>query len=191
MDDIEILNKQLPPGIKAVPTVHGVRFTVRTSFKGKKESLGTFTSQDAAIRALVEYKIKKSYTTAANNVADIVTHTMASMHARKQQAVQEEKRKTPLASQIEALHEYLTTVGSAAIGDGVTPITITNADDTITQICSEAVSAVFFEMFGMMPEGASKKAKKSMSQAGMLDGGNDDDRFASFFGSSNEEASDF
>jgi hypothetical protein len=183
MDDIEILNKQLPPGIKAVPTVHGVRFTVRTSFKGKKESLGTFTSQDAAIRALVEYKIKKSYTT--------VTHTMASMHARKQQAVQEEKRKTPLASQIEALHEYLTTVGSAAIGDGVTPITITNADDTITQICSEAVSAVFFEMFGMMPEGASKKAKKSMSQAGMLDGGNDDDRFASFFGSSNEEASDF
>lgn len=191
MDNIGELNKQLPPGIKAVPTVDGVRFTVRTSFKGKKESLGTFLSQDAAIRALVEYKVKKSYTTAANNVADVVTHTLASMQARKQQVIQEEKKKTPLASQIEALNEYLITAGGAAIGDGITPITITNDDGTITQICSEAVSAVFFEMFGMMPEGASKKAIKAISQEGMLGSGADDSRFDSLFGSTKTQASDF
>lgn len=185
MNDIETLNKQLPPGIKAVPTVNGVRFTVRASFKGKKESLGTFVNQDAAIRALVEFKVKKSYTTAANNVADVVTSTLATLQAKQQQVIKEEKKKTPLASQIEALNEYLAANGGSAIGDGVTPITISNEDGTITQIGSEAVSAVFFEMYGMMPEAASKRSKKSISKPDMF-GSLDDSKFGNFFGDSND-----
>ena len=63
------------------------------------------------------------------------------------------------------------------------PITIIEDDGTITKIGTDAVAAVFFELFGMMPEGVAKidrKVRRKSLEAD--DEGNDDSRFDSFFG---------
>ena len=183
MSNLANLNKLLPRGIKATEVNGQIRYTVRTSINGKRESLGTFLDQAAAVKALYEFKIKGSYTVAAESIADEVTSIVAIKQVQLESSIKTEERKTPHASQIARLHDYLNEVGSQAIGGGNAPITIIEDDGTITKIGTDAVAAVFLELFGMMPEGVAKidrKVRRKSLEAD--DEGNDDSRFDSFFG---------
>lgn len=157
MSELANLNKLLPPGVKAVEVNGNIRFTVRTSVKGKRESLGTFTDQKAAIKALYEYKIKKSYTVAADAIADEVTSIVASKQEKLQEAIKQEERNTPLAESVEVLRNYIDMNGPHLLDDGNSAMNIPMDDGTIKHVSKEVVAIIYSEVWGMAPSGASKQ----------------------------------
>ena len=59
---LDAINKELPPGIKASLMLSGskvyISYTVRYQRGTKKHSLGTFLTKDGAISAMIEHKFK-------------------------------------------------------------------------------------------------------------------------------------
>lgn len=157
MSELANLNKLLPPGVKAVKVNGNIRFTVRTSVKGKRESLGTFTDQKAAIKALYEYKIKKSYTVAADAIADEVTSLVVNKQQKLQDAIKQEEKKTPLAESVEVLRNYIDMNGPHLLDDGNSAMNIPMDDGTIKHVSKEVVAIIYSEVWGMAPSGASKQ----------------------------------
>ena len=151
MQSIEDLNKQLPKGIKATLVNNEMHFVVRTSFKGKKYSLGTFLSLDAAIRALAEFKIKQTYAVAAKDIADIVSSTLAEQQVKIKSKIKDTQKQTPLATDVDLLREYIDMNGPHLLGSGNEAIHITLEDGTIKHVNKEVVAIIYTEIWGMAP----------------------------------------
>lgn len=155
MSDLANLNKLLPPGVKAIDVNGKIRFTVRTSVKGKRESLGTFLDQKAAIKALYEYKIKKSYSVAAEEIADEVTSIVTNKQEKLKDAIKQEEMKTPLAESVELLRNYIDMNGPHLLNDGNSAMNIPMDDGTIKHVSKEVVAIIYNEVWDMPPSGHS------------------------------------
>lgn len=153
MSSLAELNKQIPKGIKAVSVNNTIHYVVRTSIKGKKYSLGTFLSLDVAIKALVQFKVTKTYTIAANEIADIVSSTVAEQQVEKENKITEALKQTPLSESVDMLREHIDMYGSHLLGGGNEAINISMEDGTIKHIPKEAVAILYTEIWGMPPSG--------------------------------------
>ena len=151
MSNLANLNKLLPRGIKATEVNGQIRYTVRTSINGKRESLGTFLDQASAVKALYEFKIKGSYTAAAENIADAVTSIVATKQVQLEAKIKEEESKTPLAADVDLLRNYIDMNGPHLLGSGNESIHITLEDGTIKHVNKNAVAIIYQEIWGMPP----------------------------------------
>ena len=151
MSNLANLNKLLPRGIKATEVNGQIRYTVRTSINGKRESLGTFLDQASAVKALYEFKIKGSYTAAAESIADAVTSIVAIKQVQLEAKIKEEESKTPLASDVDLLRNYIDMNGPHLLGSGNESIHITLEDGTIKHVNKNAVAIIYQEIWGMPP----------------------------------------
>lgn len=110
------INADLPPGIKATIVGDNVRYTVRTSIKGRKFSLGTFIDLSAAIQALAEFKVKKTYAIPAVRIASEVEDLIAMKQAEKENKLEalivKESCKSVFQVQFELLKRHVDMHGS-------------------------------------------------------------------------------
>lgn len=71
-NDLQSINNELPPGVKATLRMDSnrvfVNYSVRYEHKGKKHSLGMFLDKDSAIRALLEHKYRGATITPAKEL---------------------------------------------------------------------------------------------------------------------------
>jgi hypothetical protein len=157
MQELDALNAKLPRGIKAAYVKNKIHYAVRSSIRGKKVSLGTFLSLEAAIKALTQFKLKVSMEINPELVADEVTNLLT------QQAIKEsEKAKiqvvkhikaTPIEVQAQALREYVDEVGPHIIEDASKPMNIPSTSMNATMhISADAVKIVYNEIFGLSNE---------------------------------------
>jgi len=68
-NDLQSINNELPPGVRATLRMDNnriyVNYSVRYEHKGKKHSLGVFLDRESAIRALLEHKYRSATVTPA------------------------------------------------------------------------------------------------------------------------------
>lgn len=86
INDLNSLNATLPPGIRAVFVSGRVHYVVRSSKRGKKQSLGTFLDLEVAKAALVQYKLGGMVTLTAEQqqtIADKAAAQLAAQEAKK------------------------------------------------------------------------------------------------------------
>ena len=148
MDDLTILNAKLPAGIKAVIVNNTVRYHVRTSVKGKKYGLGTFTDYNAAVSALVQFKIKKSFTVDSGAVATAVEDVIASNQIAAATAAKVAVASTPDVELAAILQEQVDQIGPQLITDPDAPLRITVEGKDIL-IPAAIVRQVFDRQFMM------------------------------------------
>ncbi len=140
-------NSKLPAGIVAEISRGTLRYVVRTSFKGKKVSLGTFLDFDAALRAVVEYKI------AGMTLADhstMVSKMLAEYAAAEKDAYELEKQAILEAAAVlptSEMYELLDNLPPHELQTD-TPTKITKEDGSVVSIAPHVVSMYLKKMVG-------------------------------------------
>ncbi len=155
MPSIEEINSKLPAGIKAVLVGGSIHYVVRTSHKGKKVSLGTFTDGNVAIAKLAEFKLKKYATIQPDELSSLsneVESAIAQKIAREQAQVA--ARQASLLTGDDALSMLRAAVeesGPHILGSGAQAVTISN-DLGKTIIPADIVAIIYQEIWGMPPD---------------------------------------
>lgn len=92
---LEALQESMPRGIKVTWANGKIRYTVRASKNGKKESLGTFICQKLAIETLTRFKMGTPIKLSQEEMAQIVSEETDKEVRRMWAAEEKEKSKTP------------------------------------------------------------------------------------------------
>jgi hypothetical protein len=146
-DILADFNAKLPAGIVAEISRGSLRYVVRTSFKGKKVSLGTFLDFDAALRAVVEYKIAGM--TLADHSA-MVRQMLAEYAAAEKESYELDKQAILSAAAslpTSDMYELLDTLPPHELQTD-TPTKVTKEDGSVVTIAPHVVSMYLKRMVG-------------------------------------------
>lgn len=137
------LNAKLPAGVKAVFVNNAIHYVVRTTFKGRRYSLGTFLSAEAAIETLVKFKVNKMIELKDSDTVDEATHIIASQVAGRPTMIETPEAKQYLQTAIEQ-------EGPHIIGDGTKPVKLKLNGKSI-MIAASIVAEAYEDLFGIPP----------------------------------------